>query len=40
MPEPPRKAEVPGKDKITVPVEEKPKPTPEAAQGAASASSW
>jgi TonB family protein len=29
MPEPPRKAEVPGKDKITVPVKETPKPTPE-----------
>ena len=29
MPEPPRKAEVPGKEKITVPVKETPKPTPE-----------
>lgn len=29
MPEPPRKAEVPGKEKITVPVRETPKPTPE-----------
>ena len=29
MPEPPRKAEVPGKEKITVPVKEAPKPTPE-----------
>jgi len=29
MPEPPRKAELPGKEKITVPVQEKPKPVPE-----------
>jgi TonB family protein len=29
MPDPPKKAEVPGKDKITVPVKETPKPTPE-----------
>jgi TonB family protein len=29
MPEPPRKAEVPGKQKITVPVQEKPKPVPD-----------
>src|SRR5215207_8579786 len=29
MPEPPRKAEVPGKEKLTVPVKETPKPTPE-----------
>jgi TonB family protein len=29
MPEPPRKAEVPGKEKITVPVKETPKPTPD-----------
>jgi protein TonB len=29
MPEPPRKAEVPGKETITVPVKETPKPTPE-----------
>jgi TonB family protein len=29
MAEPPRKAEVPGKEKITVPVQEKPKPVPE-----------
>ena len=29
MPDPPRKAEVPGKEKITVPVKEAPKPTPE-----------
>ena len=29
MPEPARKAEVPGKEKITVPVKETPKPTPE-----------
>lgn len=29
MPEPARKAELPGKEKITVPVAEKPKPTPE-----------
>jgi protein TonB len=28
-PEPPRKAELPGKEKITVPVEKKPDPTPE-----------
>jgi periplasmic protein TonB len=29
MPEPPKKAELPGKEKITVPVEAKPAPTPE-----------
>jgi TonB family protein len=29
MPEPPRKAELPGKEKITVPVVEKPKPVPD-----------
>jgi protein TonB len=29
MPDPPRKAEVPGKEKITVPVAEKPKPVPD-----------
>ena len=29
MPEPPKKAELPGKEKITVPVEKKPDPTPE-----------
>ena len=29
MPEPPKKAELPGKDKITVPVEPKPTPKPE-----------
>ncbi len=29
MPEPPKKAELPGKEKITVPVKEQPKPTPE-----------
>ena len=29
MPEPPKKAELPGKEKITVPVKETPKPTPE-----------
>jgi protein TonB len=29
MPEPPRKAEVPGKEAVTVPVKETPKPTPE-----------
>lgn len=29
MPEPPKKAELPGKDKITVPVERKPDPVPE-----------
>ena len=29
MPEPPRKAELPGREKITVPVEKKPNPTPE-----------
>ena len=29
MPDPPKKAEVPGKEKITVPVKEEPKPTPE-----------
>jgi protein TonB len=29
MPEPPRKAEVPGKEKITVPVKEAPKPVPD-----------
>jgi periplasmic protein TonB len=29
MPEPPRKAEVPGKEKITVPVKETPKPIPD-----------
>lgn len=29
MPEPPKKAELPGKDKITVPVEKKPAPVPE-----------
>jgi protein TonB len=28
-PEPPRKAELPGKEKVTVPVEKKPDPTPE-----------
>ena len=29
MPDPPKKAELPGKEKITVPVEKKPNPTPE-----------
>ena len=29
MPEPPKKAELPGKEKITVPVEKRPDPTPE-----------
>ena len=29
MPEPPKKAELPGKDKITVPVQKKPDPVPE-----------
>ena len=29
MPDPPRKAELPGKEKITVPVAEKPKPVPD-----------
>jgi protein TonB len=29
MPEPPKKAELPGKEKITVPVEKKPEPVPE-----------
>ncbi|HYB97404.1 MAG TPA: energy transducer TonB [Vicinamibacterales bacterium] len=29
MPDPPKKAELPGKEKITVPVKEEPKPTPE-----------
>src|SRR5687768_17613820 len=29
MPEPPKKAELPGKEKITVPVEKKPDPKPE-----------
>lgn len=29
MPDPPKKAELPGKDKLTVPVEKKPDPTPQ-----------